>query len=81
LDPYDVLLREFFSQFDLIARANYWSNATKIVVLASNLKVKSRVRMCLGYRAFRVRGIKIKLKFQRKPISAIVEKSGMVAIT
>jgi len=35
-------LREFFSQFNLIARANRWDDATKTVVLASNLRGKAR---------------------------------------
>lgn len=35
-------LREFFSQFTLIARANRWDDATKTVVLASCLRGKAR---------------------------------------
>ncbi|XP_011858923.1 PREDICTED: uncharacterized protein LOC105556439 [Vollenhovia emeryi] len=35
-------LREFFSQFELIARANCWADATKTVVLASCLRGKAR---------------------------------------
>lgn len=33
---------EFFSQFNLIARANHWSDETKTVALASCLRGKSR---------------------------------------
>lgn len=35
-------LREFFSQFELIARANRWSDATETIALASNLRGKAR---------------------------------------
>ncbi|XP_011859239.1 PREDICTED: uncharacterized protein LOC105556748 [Vollenhovia emeryi] len=35
-------LREFFSQFELIVRANCWTDATKTVVLASCLRGKAR---------------------------------------
>ncbi|KAL6257803.1 hypothetical protein P5V15_011390 [Pogonomyrmex californicus] len=44
LDTYDgnVLLREFRTQFDLIARANDWGNSEKAVVLASCLRGKAR---------------------------------------
>jgi len=43
-DTYDgtVSLREFFSQFNLIARANSWDDATKTVALASCLRGKAR---------------------------------------
>lgn len=43
-DIYDgtVPLREFFSQFELIARANSWSEATKNVALISSLRGKAR---------------------------------------
>jgi len=37
-----VPLREFFSQFELIARANQWSDATKNVALISCLRGKAR---------------------------------------
>ena len=37
-----VPLREFFSQFSLIARANGWSEETKTVVLVSYLRKKAR---------------------------------------
>lgn len=37
-----VPLREFFTQFHLIARANGWSNSVKTVVLASCLRGKAR---------------------------------------
>ncbi|KAL6419603.1 hypothetical protein ACFW04_013691 [Cataglyphis niger] len=36
-----VSLREFFSQFELIVRANKWSNATKTVALISCLRGKA----------------------------------------
>ncbi|KAL6265802.1 hypothetical protein P5V15_002619 [Pogonomyrmex californicus] len=43
-DIYDgsVPLREFLSQFELIARANRWGNSEKVVVLASCLRGKAR---------------------------------------
>lgn len=43
-DTYDgsVPLREFFSQFSLIARANGWSEETKTAVLVSSLRGKAR---------------------------------------
>jgi hypothetical protein len=43
-DTFDggVPLREFFSQFNLIARANHWSDAAKTVALASCLRGKAR---------------------------------------
>lgn len=37
-----VPLREFFSQFELIARANHWSNETKTVALVLCLRGKAR---------------------------------------
>lgn len=37
-----VPLRQFFSQFELIAQANYWSNNTKTVALVSCLRGKAR---------------------------------------
>ena len=43
-DTFDgtVPLREFFSQLNLIARANHWSDATKTVALAASLRGKAR---------------------------------------
>lgn len=43
-DTFDgsVSLREFFSQFELIARANRWDDATRTVALASCLRGKAR---------------------------------------
>jgi len=43
-DTYDgsVSLREFFAQFELIARANRWNAAAKTVALASCLRGKAR---------------------------------------
>ncbi|XP_024872054.1 uncharacterized protein LOC112454735 [Temnothorax curvispinosus] len=43
-DTYDgtVPLHEYLSQFNLIARANSWNNATKTVALASSLRGKAR---------------------------------------
>lgn len=43
-DNYDgsVPLREFFFQFNLIARANQWDDAAKTVALASSLRGKAR---------------------------------------
>ncbi|XP_024885692.1 uncharacterized protein LOC112463501 [Temnothorax curvispinosus] len=43
-DTYDgtIPLREFFSQFELIARANGWSDASKTIILASCLRGKAR---------------------------------------
>lgn len=35
-------MREFFSQFNLIARTNQWDDATKTVALASCLRGKAR---------------------------------------
>lgn len=37
-----VPLREFMSQFNLIAHANRWSESTKTVALASSLREKTR---------------------------------------
>lgn len=37
-----VPLREFFSQFDLIARANQWKDSAKAIALASCLRGKAR---------------------------------------
>ncbi|XP_071576725.1 uncharacterized protein [Temnothorax nylanderi] len=43
-DTYDgsVPLQEYFSQFNLIARANFWDDTTKTVALASSLRGKAR---------------------------------------
>lgn len=43
-DTFDgsVPLRKFFSQFDLIARANRWSDTTRAIALASCLRGKTR---------------------------------------
>jgi len=38
-----VPLREFLTQFDLIARKNAWPDSVKTVALASNLKRKAHV--------------------------------------
>ena len=37
-----VPLREFLSQFELIAQANHWSETSKIIALASCLNEKAR---------------------------------------
>lgn len=37
-----VPLREYFTQFELISKANNWSDAIKTVILASNLRGKAR---------------------------------------
>jgi len=41
-DTYDesVPLREFFAQFELLARASHWNKTTKTVTLASCLRRK-----------------------------------------
>ncbi|XP_071579583.1 uncharacterized protein [Temnothorax nylanderi] len=43
-DTYDgtVSLHEYFSQLNLIARANHWDDATKTIALASSLRGKAR---------------------------------------
>lgn len=41
LDTFGTL-REFFSQFDLIARTNCWSETTKTIALALCLRGKAR---------------------------------------
>jgi len=54
-DTFDetVPLREFLTQFNLIARINAWPDAEKAVVLTSNLRGKARVVLD-GIRKFEV---------------------------
>lgn len=56
-------LREFLAQFNLIAQANRWGAKVKAAVLVPSEEEGARgVRKCAGFRKFRVRGARSKVR-------------------